>query len=269
MKKLIRPVSSVATKPLPTGPHAARLTIFAGLGQRESPWGPKEEVGVGVEVYVQQDGAWNTILVPDVVTPSLSDKSRLYQYVVAILGHVPYECDPKDLLGGPMLVILDNKKGRMNGYFPKIEAVEPITPEVNVPAAQSPLLLFDLDAPDQQIFAQLPNLFKKIVQDSWTQAQVASTPFKTRVFRSTGGLGQGSSGGGTFQQQAPAPAEPGNPFPHYSDPAGGGNLVQQSAATRRGPIANPFEAPSDRLREEESEDSPRSYALTCSDYRSM
>lgn len=228
MIKLVKPPVTSLAEPLPQGPFPARLVIYADLGVRETPWGKKAEVGLGVEVYVEKAANGQSILVPEVMTRSLSEKSKLSQYLVAILGRVPSECDAHDLLGGTMLVTLASKKGAQNVYFPQIASVTALPSELPAPAAQSPLLVFDLDRPDQQVFAVLPPLYKKIIRDAMSHAQRA-TPTAP---------GQGLTGG-AFPSAA-ANAVPTNPFPHLTTPPGG-----QSPVAASPPVvpANPFAPP--------------------------
>ena len=251
MIKLVKPPVTSLAEPLPQGPFPARLVIYADLGVRETPWGKKAEVGLGVEVYVEKAANGQSILVPEVMTRSLSEKSKLSQYLVAILGRVPSECDAHDLLGGTMLVTLASKKGAQNVYFPQIASVTALPSELPAPAAQSPLLVFDLDHPDPQVFAALPRLHQKIIRDALSHAQKAPLH-----------ASRPSLAGSALPPQAGPPAA-GNPFPHLTTPPGGQPPVAASppvipanpfappaggvvpaGETAKAPVENPFEGDS-------------------------
>ena len=227
MKTISRPSAQSTVNPPPPGPHLARVVVVAELGTRQSTWGTKEEIGLGLEVFLAGEQPPTTIIVPDVMNSSLHEKSKLGQYITAILGHLPYDVQPSALLGGEVSVTLGGTPNRANGFFPRITLVTSVPPGSHVPTTQHAPLLFDYGAPDPSVFSNLPRLFQKIIQDAWSQA--SKVP-----------LGHGPTGG-SFPPSAVAPAAS-NPFPHVAPPPGG-PIKPPVAATMPVVPANPFAPP--------------------------
>jgi hypothetical protein len=235
MKKIQRNASGASVKPYPAGPHPARLTVIADLGLREGQWGEKFELGLGVEIYFREAETWSALLVPDVVTYSINENSLLHQYVMAILGECPDELDPTTLLCRGLLVTIKNRPAKQGGFFPGIDKVIALPASATLPAIQASCVVFDRDAPDQQVFEGLPRLFKKIIEDNWLrQGSAATTP-----------VGDATSGTGRFSQNPfSAPSQEGGYFAAQDTSAkanGRGALPEASEPQLR--VPNPFTDP--------------------------
>lgn len=152
----------------PAGTHAARITTLADLGTQRSEWQGAEreahKLGVTFELAHKRGKNGQRLAVFDRVTLSLHEQSRLYQITQAALGGEPgEELDPAALLGKPVLVTLVHRAAGTR-TFANVQSVTAIPEGMEVPATETPLLLFDLDTPDPAVFAKLPALFKKLIE---------------------------------------------------------------------------------------------------------
>ena len=152
----------------PVGTHAARITTLADLGTQRTEWQGAEreahKLGVTFELSSRRGKDGQRLAVFDRITVSLHEKARLYEIALAALGgEVPEQLDPKDLLGKPVLVTLVHRAAGTK-TFANVAGVTAIPEGMAVPATDTPLLYFDLDAPDPAVFAKLPALFRKLIE---------------------------------------------------------------------------------------------------------
>lgn len=152
----------------PAGTFAARITTVADLGVQRTEWqGEAREghkLGVTFELSSRRGKDGQRLAVFDRVTASLHELSRLYQIAQAALGAEPGEgLDPQELLGKPVLVSLVHRAAGTR-TFANVQGVTAIPEGMTVPGTDTPLLYFDLDAPDPAVFAKLPALFRKLIE---------------------------------------------------------------------------------------------------------
>lgn len=165
----------------PAGTFAARITTVADLGVQRSDWqGEAREahkLGLTFELSTKRGASGQRLAVFDRVTASLHELSRLYQIAQAALGVEPGEgLDPAYLLGKPVLVTLVHRAAGTR-TFANVAGVTAIPEGMAVPATDTPLLYFDLDAPDPAVFAKLPALFRKLIEGRVrTPAEPANSP---------------------------------------------------------------------------------------------
>lgn len=152
----------------PAGTFAARITCIADLGVQRSDWQGQEreahKIGITFELASRRGMDGQRLAVFDRVTVSLNEKARLYQIVQAALGDVSEELDPRELLGKGVLVTLVHRSAGTR-TFANVAGVAPVPEEMTVPRTDTPLLYFDLGAPDPAVFAKLPALFRKLIEE--------------------------------------------------------------------------------------------------------
>lgn len=160
----------------PTGTHAARIVTVADLGDQREHWEGEDrkkwKIGISYELPNKQGHNGLPVVVSERVTGSLNEKSRLYQIAKAALSHVPYELDPVDLLGKEVMVTLGHRETN-KGTYATVEAVTSVPEGMTVPTTQTPLRVYDVEQPDPVIFAQLPPLFQKLINE---RVQPSNTP---------------------------------------------------------------------------------------------
>ncbi len=153
----------------PAGTFAARITTLADLGIQRLEWQgavrQAHKVGITFELASKRGKNGQRLAVFDRVTVSLHEKSRLFQIAQAALGVEPgEELDPADLLGKAVLVTLVHRVAGTRTYA-NVAGVAAVPEEMTVPDTDTALLLFDLDAPDPAVFAKLPALFRKLIEE--------------------------------------------------------------------------------------------------------
>lgn len=152
----------------PAGTFAARITTVADLGTQKSDWQGEvreaHKLGITFELSSRRGKDGQRLAVFDRVTASLHELSRLYQIAQAVLGAEPGEgLDPATLLGKAVLVTLVHRAAGTR-TFANVQAVTAIPEGMTVPTTDTPLLFFDLDAPDPAVFAKLPALFRGLIE---------------------------------------------------------------------------------------------------------
>lgn len=151
----------------PKGTHPARITTIADLGLQRDDW--KGEVrtvhrlGITFELTGKKTKEGNPFAIFERATLSLNDRSRLYQIVHAVLGEVPEEIEIQDLLDCPVLVEIVHKEtdGKV---WANVQNVAGIPEGMDVPKTKTPILWFDLEAPDAEVYHKLPSLFRTLIE---------------------------------------------------------------------------------------------------------
>jgi hypothetical protein len=152
----------------PAGNHLALITTVADLGFQKTSWNGETKyfykLGITYELAGKKTSEGKPFAVFDTVKVSLHEKSRLCNIVQAALGVTLEELDPKDLLGKPFLVQVVHRTDGQGRTWANIGAVTPLPDGMKAPETGTPLLYFDLEQPDAEVFQKLPALFKKRIE---------------------------------------------------------------------------------------------------------
>jgi len=153
----------------PAGTHPARVTAIVDLGLQEFTWQGttrrRHLMGITFELANKRTKDGQPFAIFERVTMSLHEASKLTGIVEACLGNPgPSEVDPADLLGRAVLVSVAHRESGGRTYA-NVSHVSPIPDGMAVPETTTPLRLFDLDHPDPAVFAKLPALYRKLIEN--------------------------------------------------------------------------------------------------------
>jgi hypothetical protein len=165
----VRKVYKTTFETAPEGAYPAWITTVADLGVQRSSYQGKERVseklGITFELATEKAKDGRAFAVFDTVTFSFNEKSRLYEIAKAALGKAPEDLDPAELVGKPVLVTVIHRSGPDGKVWANVERVTPVPKGLKVPPTKTPLLTFDLERPDPEVFQKLPALFRKRIED--------------------------------------------------------------------------------------------------------
>ena len=151
----------------PEGTFPATITVAADLGVQKVEFEGKtkwvHEVGLSFELSGKATKEGRPFAVLDHLRLSVHEKARLYQVAQAALGKVPEELDPKELLGRMVLITVAHRKSNGRTYA-NVVKVTGLTEGMKVTPTKTPLLYFDLEAPDPKVYEQLPAFFKTLIE---------------------------------------------------------------------------------------------------------
>ena len=153
----------------PEGNFPAVITTVADLGLQELKWQGEVtqayRVGITFELVGRTTVDGRPFAVFLAVNCSLHEKSRLAPIVSAVLGAIPDDLDPRELLGKSALVQVTHRDGQDGKVWSNIGSVTSIPDGMAVPTTATPLFHFDLDSPDPAVYQRLPALFRKLIEN--------------------------------------------------------------------------------------------------------
>jgi len=152
------------------GTYTAILSQMAFTGQQRTTYQGQEKireiVRIGYELPDQagQDGA--PLAIYEELTASFNEKAKLYQRVKALNGgREPAEgTELKQLMGRAVLITIShNTKGERT--YANVDMLTPLPANMPAPQAVAPLLYFDIEEPDKQVYLMLPPRTKKLITE--------------------------------------------------------------------------------------------------------
>lgn len=159
-------------KSAPVGTHVARCVGVIDLGTQHEEYQGKPKIVHKVLVRWELPGTpmddGRPFVVSKFYTLSLGEKAALRKDLQAwrAKAFTPEELkafDVKGLLGKVCMVAIVDKP---NGNGTKVAGVMAAPKGIPVPTSEAPLVWFDIDFWDDQVYAGLSNGIKKIIQES-------------------------------------------------------------------------------------------------------
>ena len=152
----------------PEGTYPAVLVGWAELGNQNTPYGTKPQIGLVWELSeTGSDG--RALSVTEVLTASFNERARLYQRVVALCGgrEPPSGFDLTGLLGrGVILTTAHVSRGER--VYCNITACGPLPKGLSAPTPSVRPLWYETSHHDEATFAALPSRFRRLIEGAET-----------------------------------------------------------------------------------------------------
>ena len=160
----------------PEGTYPAVLVGWAELGNQNTPYGTKPQIGLVWELSeTGSDG--RALSVTEVLTASFNERARLYQRVVALCGgrEPPRGFDLTGLLArGVILTTAHVNRGER--VYCNITACGPLPKGLAAPAPSVRPLWYETSHHDEATFAALPSRFRRLIEGAETGGGWSSPP---------------------------------------------------------------------------------------------
>lgn len=170
---------------VPSGVHIARCTSVIDLGTQsvvfkdetkqqhkiQVSWEVLGEDEAGVPLTVERDGKEMPLVISKRYTLSLHEKAGLRRDLEAWRGK-PFSGDElkgfdiSKLLGTYCMLNVLEQDGDGGKVYSNIQSITPLPRGVPKPAGVHPLIAFDIDNPDMQVFGGFHDKLQEVIQQS-------------------------------------------------------------------------------------------------------
>lgn len=171
----------------PLGIHVGSFTKFIDLGTQTGEYDGKPTIKRQAHVTwelpeeLMDDGQPFTI--SKFYTQSLHEKAGFVKDYISFVGKAPDPAtfDPKELLGKPCQVIVAQRVDSQGREKHVVSGLAPIKAKDVPKSIHNPLVYFDLDNFDQEVFDAIPQGIQGIIAKSPEYAKVVGGDFEVEV----------------------------------------------------------------------------------------
>jgi hypothetical protein len=179
----------------PTGSHLARCYRVIDLGTQKTTWNGVEKAAKKCmivwelhgenekgEPLITDDG--RPLAVSRRFTPSLSEKAALKAFLVAWRGREFTKEEKegfhlKNILDKWCMINITHDTGNNDKTYANVSSVSPVPVAIKkagLPDGINPLVWFDIDEPDMEVFDAFPDYLKKIISETpeWKMREIGA-----------------------------------------------------------------------------------------------
>jgi hypothetical protein len=127
-------------------------------------------------------------------TASLNNKSNLYGDIRPWLGREPEgdTLDLSQLAGQPCMLTIVNNEGSDGKVYSNVTGVGKVMKGVDLGKPENPIIIYDIDESDEELFAALPEWIQKKIRESKNPNSRSANSIAVTVDTETGEIAEGT-----------------------------------------------------------------------------